>query len=405
MLRPRIDTLFSPNRAAAAAASPFAQPAPVSSSSSIPRALPTPPTEQQPRNNALASSLLSSIASQATSTNDNSQQQHPHKLLPLPSIQVISPSPILYQTSPNYSALLSKLSELLATIPSPSSDTSEILPFLRIQLVPFLETKTFPSTTTLDTLLSTFLAHTSTLFSVLPTESLFPLLDLWRIACLHPQTSSYLSLLPPSAPFHLFPSLLHQLLLNSPPTLPKPLLLTSLRLLANAFASLPLAALLLSPTHPAPPPSSDTAAPASTPTSTPRQILTTVLVELLLAEDASVRSAAAGLAFNVVGFRHRRGAATATNGDEEEADWSLELGIAILESIKMETKSEDVRTYKQTCRLTPPHSPFFAKSRSSDVFRIDFSSPSPSLCPRPPSLPLSSRRFLPCTKPDRHRPP
>lgn len=71
-----------------------------------------------------------------------------------------------------------------------------------------------------------------------------------------------------------------------------------------------------------------------------------MLVEVLLHEDAGIRGAAAALAFNISGVRHRKSGGVGKGEEEveieEEGDWVLELVIALVEAVRMEEKSEDV---------------------------------------------------------------
>lgn len=214
------------------------------------------------------------------------------------------------------------------------------------EVVPFLEKK--PDAATAEALLPRWLEWTRRLFEALQEGEVFPLIDLWRMGVLDSRISSLCVinsttttpvslvldlLLPPSAPS------------KEVTAIARPLLITSIRLLTNAFSSLPLATLLLSP---ATTPSFS----STTITLSPRDRLTRVLVDVLLAQDASVRAAAAGLAFNVASLRHRRKSAyppseapsevVGADGEEEEGDWTLELVIAIVEAIRLEDKSEDV---------------------------------------------------------------
>ena len=111
------------------------------------------------------------------------------------------------------------------------------------------------------------------------------------------------------------------------PATVRPYMLTTLRFLSNAFSSDQLARVLLS---------------------AKRTAVTALLVSSLLHADASVRTAAASLAFNVASFlqkgrleavRARYGPFT---GSDDEGEWEVELVSAVLEGIANEKQSEDI---------------------------------------------------------------
>ncbi|THH11667.1 hypothetical protein EW145_g508 [Phellinidium pouzarii] len=183
---------------------------------------------------------------------------------------------------------------------------------------------------------------TSILVKALPATQLFPLIDIWRLGLLDNSISTW------CASASVAPSLLNAtnanpvlLLLEyaaSSISLPKPTLLTTLRLLSNVFDNSTLARIIINPI------TSSSAQP-------PRQLLTALLILSLLHDDASVRTAAASLAFNVaVHFERPRVEALRTGrrgedipGEESgEGDWEVEMVSAIIEALRTETANEDV---------------------------------------------------------------
>jgi hypothetical protein len=141
--------------------------------------------------------------------------------------------------------------------------------------------------------------------------------------------------LSPSAPASVDPmspilNLAASTLATSSTATPKPFLLTVLRLLTNLTAPLHLANLILA----SPPPS---------PVLANLQAKTiAIVVESLLHPDGGVRSAAAGVAVNLAGWRHRNAKDTKqAPEDEDEKEWEVEVVSALLEGIARE-EDEDV---------------------------------------------------------------
>jgi hypothetical protein len=68
----------------------------------------------------------------------------------------------------------------------------------------------------------------------------------------------------------------------------------------------------------------------------------TIVVESLLHPDGGVRSAAAGVAVNLAGWRHRNAKDTKqAPEDEDEKEWEVDVVSALLEGIGRE-EDEDV---------------------------------------------------------------
>lgn len=119
-------------------------------------------------------------------------------------------------------------------------------------------------------------------------------------------------------------------------------LLTTLRLLSNAFSYEGAGKYLLSVSS------------GTSPRTSPRTLLTTTLVSTLLHEDQVVRTASASLAFNIASCiqeTRRNGIKTnrESNGDvmdmEEDFDWEIEILSAIVEAVKLEDVNEDTGEY------------------------------------------------------------
>ena len=106
-------------------------------------------------------------------------------------------------------------------------------------------------------------------------------------------------------------------------------ILTTLRLLSNAFSNPALAYNILSP-------------------SGKRPGVTTLLVSALLHQDAAVRTAAASLAFNISAtvqkgrVNQMRSMNGSVAGLGEDGEWEVEVVSAILESISNEAQNEEI---------------------------------------------------------------
>jgi len=166
------------------------------------------------------------------------------------------------------------------------------------------------------------------LLESLPPENLFPLVDLWRLSILDSLIASKVG---PSVILTIEQKLVAFLALaSSPSDVSRPLMVTTLRLCANSYA------------HPT---SSD---------SVIRPETKDVLVSGLLHPDASVRTGAASLAFNVATRRHApfrtsKAGAQSYNWAEvdrrernDERGQDMELVVALIEATERETNEEVV---------------------------------------------------------------
>lgn len=186
---------------------------------------------------------------------------------------------------------------------------------------------------------------TNALLKALPLDQLFPLVDLWRMGLLDPSVATWcasdsLTTSSPTKPMNPTFLILKHALLSQPP-LPKPFLLTTLRMLSNAFSNERLARTLLNPA------TRETLGR----TWSGRQDLTSLVVPALLHDDLGVRTAAASLTFNIAvyvqkpRFEAQRSGRRGDDGpgeNESEGDWEVEMVSATLEALRIETSSEDV---------------------------------------------------------------
>ncbi|KAJ7645496.1 PPPDE putative peptidase domain-containing protein [Mycena polygramma] len=268
---------------------------------------------------------------------------HPHSSLSLKAVKAISLEPILFTQVPPLDTVSAKLASFIDAAP-PSPGTAQAKEVLRAQVVPYLKARfvrapdargPLPSAT--PALLAPWTAATTTLVGALPTEALFPLVDMWRLAALDPAAATWLSAAPGTGPVGILARTARDALAQ--PAQDKGTrnyVLTTLRLLANAFRTAPLARGLLS--------GGDGAALGT-------------LVPALLHADGAVRTAAASLAFNAAAAVQRAreaagaglGGVHVSNVGANDADaamaadeeWQVELTSALVEALERE-EGEDV---------------------------------------------------------------
>ncbi|KAF5374136.1 hypothetical protein D9615_008883 [Tricholomella constricta] len=262
---------------------------------------------------------------------------HPHTSLSLPAVQALSLNPILFTQVPAIDTVLTRLSSFidsnpwLSTTQSPGQAkqtlTGTVAPYLKARFSAAPSSK-LPSAT--PTLLTSWSQATSAIASALPVASLFPLVDLWRLALLDPSVGTWVSSFPTSSPILLFiDKATAALKIPDPTSNPRNYLLTVLRLLSNTFATPALARSLFLTT---------------------RAALAEVVIPSLLHTDGAVRTAAASLAFNVAAFLQKGrvdkvkggGGHAARDNTLEDEDWEVEMVSAVVEALGRETTSEEV---------------------------------------------------------------
>jgi desumoylating isopeptidase 1 len=175
------------------------------------------------------------------------------------------------------------------------------------------------------------------LANLLELDKLFPLIDFWRILVLEVRIGSVLA-----QNLELFQAFLNKAKtsLETPSgdgSNPRNSYVTLLRLLSNAFTSSEIASQLLGPQS--------------------KQQMVSVIVPCLLHSDSTVRSAAAGAAFNSTAYYQvgrvqyyrdgKRGESVPESTGSEE--WELEIIPALLEALRQETQSEEVGKYVSFC--------------------------------------------------------
>ncbi|KAL0961392.1 hypothetical protein HGRIS_006342 [Hohenbuehelia grisea] len=267
---------------------------------------------------------------------------HPHTSISTPAIKAISLDPILFTQVPPLDTVLNKQNSFIdACTPWSAGEsqaqakvvlTSKVVPFLKARFAANKSATTDPVAKANSATLVSWAQTTSTLTQVLPVESIFPLVDMWRLAVLDQDVGQFLATLASSAkeqhPIFAFTAKA-QAALNDGSAAAKSrgYILTVLRLLANAFCSKSLALLLLSDGL--------------------RGGMTSVAVASLLHQDASVRTAAASLAFNAAAYLQKERvqkvqSGSLLDGESENEDWEVEMVSAIVEALDREKENEEV---------------------------------------------------------------
>jgi hypothetical protein len=268
---------------------------------------------------------------------------HPHTKLSLPAVEAVSLNPILFAQIPDLEIVFKKFASFVddatATAP-PEYDAVQIKDTLTNSVLPYLKTRSAPDggkgkngIPAPAAMMTSWARATVTLTATLSVAQLFPLVDMWRLALLDPTVCTILSSLSPNHnPLHVLLARAHKALTDgdqSTQVTARNTILTSLRLLANALGSEPLARGL-----------------CGVPDQRIRML--DVLIPSLLHTDALVRTAAASAAFNVAALIQRarvaqvKGGRTDAPGGQLEGEWEVEMVSAIVEAIGRETQSEDV---------------------------------------------------------------
>jgi desumoylating isopeptidase 1 len=253
--------------------------------------------------------------------------------LDLPAISSLSTEPILFTQVPAFDTVRDKLVSFIdhTSLANPSKVKDDlvmhIIPWLKQRYAVGSNKAAAPPPPPSHAVVNAFSRATTTLVAELPAASIFPLLDVWRLAILEPAIAQ-VSLAP-----------LVQVLTttneSSSSSSPRATLLTLLRLSTNALGTSLLSRSLLG---------------TGADVRKRRAVLTGVLVNTLLHADRLVRVAAASLAFNVGAWVQRGRVARVGGGEpafdgiregEEDGEWEVELVSAVAEALAGEEESED----------------------------------------------------------------
>ncbi|KAF9219270.1 DUF862-domain-containing protein [Gyrodon lividus] len=251
---------------------------------------------------------------------------HPHMSLSLPAIASISLVPILFSQVPKLDAMFAKLAVSIDSVASWTGPVTkaQVKQTLSKTVLPFLEASTaspLPSQP-ISVPFDHWPAFTLSLASNLGPSELFPAVDIWRLALLNAKFSAWNTTRKGlDAPIKV---LVAKALQSD--NAPRNYLLTVTRMLSNVFSNPVLARDLIIFT---------------------RDDVTKLLVDALLHEDATVRTAAASLAFNIAAYLQKLRvdkvqARNDSTDPEENDDWEFEMVTAILKAIEQEKSSEEI---------------------------------------------------------------
>lgn len=243
----------------------------------------------------------------------------------MPAVESLSTDPIIFKQVPALDAVQTKLSSFIDASTSTGSDKQKAKETLTTTVVPFLKSRfassgkaAQKSSAALAPILASWASITANLATTLPPAEVFPLIDMWRLALMDGAVGAWCAT--NLQPIDIF---LSKATTTTPP---RNFVLTLLRMLSNAFATTVLAQRVLR-------------------SGKTRDELTSFLITNLLNEDASIRTAAASLAFNLAASLQQTRIRTIRAGligsaDEGDGDWEVELVSAIVEAIQREDSEE-----------------------------------------------------------------
>lgn len=269
-------------------------------------------------------------------------------------MRLVPRNPILVSASPNLKGLLSKLDSFISATPTSNfnekADLQDARKSISTLIVPALE-KRFSDNSTAKTLslsssdLQAWSKATETLLKSLPTASLFPLLDLFRLAVVDEPVAKQLSSIKMGDQQLTTRIISH---INTERTKVnnqngsassslKSTLLTSLKLLTNILASASQRSSFLG-------------------SGSATSDATALIVAGLLSDDKAVRAAGANAAFNAV---LHAGEGRIEWLDEDNVDgnvgpeWEAEIASALVEALNQERESDETSECHSQSESTP----------------------------------------------------
>ncbi|KLO17281.1 DUF862-domain-containing protein [Schizopora paradoxa] len=267
---------------------------------------------------------------------------HPHASLPLRATRSISLEPILFTQSVNFEAVRSRLFSFIDLSALSDERKKSIENSITSTIIPYLKNKAderegkgkgVNTSISSGAVCEAWRIASKDLIDNLQVKDIFPLADLLRLTLLDNPVAQWCSTTAAASgtsPPHAILERVASALRNEQ-QIPKPVLLTTLRMAANMFTQTVLARTIL-----------------VTRSNGHHTSLTTLAISCLLHDDSLVRTAAASLVFNMAAFYQaprmealrsgRRGEAE----EEGDGEWEVELLSAVLEAIKMEESNEDV---------------------------------------------------------------
>lgn len=246
--------------------------------------------------------------------------------------------PIVFRAIASLDAVATKLAQSIDSSGLQAEEKTRIKDTIQSAVLPFLELQIAASgkstvmlVSSLAPMLTEWTAASKTLISALPTEKLFPVVDLWRIGLLAPAVGTWISEAPantPGATSSIITEFLHKTRFKP---LPRSFVLTLLKFLCNAFCTPALSQQLLLP-------------------GPLRDKLVDLVVSQLLEEENQVRTTAASLVFNIAcRMQMRRAGAGKDEHNPQiysgvDAEWEIEVLSAVVEGIRRE-KNEEIREF------------------------------------------------------------
>ena len=231
-------------------------------------------------------------------------------------------------------AVIAKLDAFIDSTPWPDHDKTQVKALVNDTVSPYFRARfttggkhqgQLPSAT--SAMLSPWSQASSKLIDALPTESLFPMIDLWRLLVLDPATDTWTASQPnfDQHPLSLLLTSTDNIIASSS----RNYILTTLRLFANTFASPLIAQKLVSGPQ--------------------KQKLTSFIIQTLLHDDAMVKNASASLIFNYSAALQRNRVESTIGTTmhsksiqlDEDEDWEVEIVSAVIEALKREEENED----------------------------------------------------------------
>jgi len=264
---------------------------------------------------------------------------HPHTSISLPAIQAVSLNPIIFSQVPTFDTVVAKQVTFIdgqSSWPASVQTKDQVKASISTTVLPYLKSrfssteKTLPSAT--PAILDTWSQATVAMTAALPIESLFPIVDMWRIAFLDPAVGTWTANLITTStgadPITIFLPKAVQAVESSSKGA-RNYLLIMLRLLCNSFSNSVLAKRMLR--------------------SAIRDRITAVLVASLLHTDSTVRTASASLAFNIAAVLQkdrveavRTGRGIQPDSEFDFGDWEVKVVSAVIEALDREKENEDV---------------------------------------------------------------
>ncbi|KAF8600295.1 DUF862-domain-containing protein [Ceratobasidium sp. AG-I] len=236
---------------------------------------------------------------------------HSHLSLNLPALRRLSTQPTVYEQIPDLGKLTAKLQSTMKSLNLPIPESSLHAVTLMIQ------TKT--SGPINEQAASGFIKASDAIIAAATPQDLFPLVDLWRLALLVNGFATWCVL--NSAGLSNLIGKVAEHMQQLEATSPKPLSLTSLRLLSNISANSALLRQVVAGQE-------------------RRSSFTHIVVAGLLHEDTNVRTAASTLVFNVSAYLQRsRRQAPSRPDPVEDRDWEVEVLTAVIETLSREADS------------------------------------------------------------------